>query len=296
MTGMESVVHDHDRFARRACSWLLRAAGLLAALSVLIAPSIARADDISYLGPLVAAYPTMYEPLVLKAAKPATATKGKVQVILFDTLWDNSSAAGRWPIVKVLDQFGTWTGLAPGAAMGIEYPPWSNSSGQYPGCPAMPTYDLTLTRYSSKYVTFTHRVVQAKKNGPHAHLSVADQALFNKILHMPAYTQAGNAPIPGSGASAFLNGVLSLPAIAVGRYGVHGPGMGIMCSQKPDRTAAFNEIRQRVVQPTANDSGAAGNMNVFINTLVAGICKQDGGRPGNVCRFQPVKYILTRLK
>jgi hypothetical protein len=52
MTGMESVVHDHDRFARRACSWLLRAAGLLAALSVLIAPSIAHADDISYVGPL----------------------------------------------------------------------------------------------------------------------------------------------------------------------------------------------------------------------------------------------------
>jgi hypothetical protein len=218
-----------------------------------------------------------------------------VQVILFDTLWDNSSAAGRWPIVKALDQFGTWTELAPGAALGVEYPPWTGANGQrLPGCPAMPTYDLTISHYSSKYVSLTHRPLQATKNGPHARLSAGDQAILKKILHMPTYTMAGNPS--RSGLSGLFNTVFDLPALAIGRYGVHGSGMTILCSQKSDKAAAFDEIRQRVLQPAEGDSGMAYNMNVFINTLIAGICKQDGGRPAKTCGFQPVKYILTRLK
>jgi hypothetical protein len=93
-----------------------------------------------------------------------------------------------------------------------------------------------------------------------------------------------------------FNTIFGLPALAIGRYGVHGSGMTILCSQKPDKAAAFDEIRQRVVQPSAGDSGMAYNMNVYINTLVAGICKQDGMRPGKICGSRAVKYILTRLK
>jgi hypothetical protein len=119
----------------------------------------------------------------------------------------------------------------------------------------MPTYDLTLARYNSKYVTFTHRAVQAKKNGPHLRLSASDQALFNKILHMPTYTMAGNRPQqPGVASSGPLNTVLDLPALAIGRYGVNGSGMRIRCSAK-SRKAQFDEIRQLVVQPAAGDSG-----------------------------------------
>jgi hypothetical protein len=296
MTGSKSVVCSHDWFAGSARKWLPRATGLLAALSVLIAPSIAHADDISYLGPLAQAFPTMYEPLVLKAAKPASPTKGKVQFTLFDTPWDNSSAATRWPLVKVLDQFGTWTGLVPGAALGIEYPAWN----AVPGCSGMPTYDLTVARYSSKYVTFVHRIVQSKKNGPHARLSAAEQVLFNNILRMPTYTMAGNGTQSGVltpyGYSGLFNTVFDLPAVAIGRYGVHRPGMTILCSHRPDKASAFDEIRQRLIQPAAGDSGMVHNMNVYTNTLVAGICKQDGLRPPSVCNLRAVKYILTRLK
>jgi hypothetical protein len=296
MNATKSDTHCRDWSARGARKWLLRAAGLAAAFSMLIGPSIARADDISYLGPLAEAYPGMYEPIILQAAKPAAPTKGKVQVILFDTLWDNSSAAGRWPIVKLLDQFGTWTGLAPGAAMGIVYPAFTGLNGIHdPACPPMPTYDLSHASYSSKYVTFTHRVVQSKKNSPHAHLSAADQALFNKILRMPAYTMAGNAPLTGSGDPGPLNTVLDLPAVAIGRYGVHGSGMPIRCPLKSGEDE-FVEIRQLILHPGDVFFGAELNMNVFINTLIAGICRQDGGRPAGVCGLRSVKYILTRLK
>src|SRR5437588_11231981 len=39
---------------------------------------------------------------------------GKLEVLLFDTLWDGGSAADRWGLVKALAQFGVGTGLKTG--------------------------------------------------------------------------------------------------------------------------------------------------------------------------------------
>ncbi len=109
---------------------------------------------------------------------------GKKPVLLFIGAQYCPHCAGqRWPVVKALSQFGSFSGLRQ----------TSSSDGD------IPTFDLTHSRYTSAFVSFDHKDVEDENYHNLQPLSGQEQALFSR------YDTTG-----------------SIPLILVGGYAVNG--------------------------------------------------------------------------
>lgn len=211
----------------------------------------------------------------------------KVEFILFDTSWDNISAASRWAVVKALEQFGTWSGLREGqASLPLNYPQPGYSPGStVPGEPPYATYDLSHARYHSPYVVFTHRVVQSKKNGPRLALPRREATVFARILRMP--------PVPAPEVNS-PNAVAALPAVILGRYGMHGPLTVPYDLTGRDLPARFVQVQKLIQGGDRFEPGTQANL--FTNVVSAFVCYQDGRVPRFVCNRGPVRNVLRRIR
>lgn len=238
--------------------------------------------DISDLGKPANDTPAQYDRLenygrVLPGKRPS----GRVAVTLYDTPWDVNSAAGRWGIIKALHQFGRWSDLrkttsAQAVAEGsMTDPSWK-----------VPTYDLSHVHYSSSYVTFRHVVMQARRYGPHTHLSPREMALLNRVYRLP--TVQSDRYIP-------------LPAVVAGRYGWHGPWLEawpLAVLQVPMHLLSprsFDDV-QRDWQKGDRGPYWVSEGNQYVNIVTAIICHEDGGRPHSVCLRHAIRYTQSKIK
>src|SRR5579872_2786400 len=191
-----------------------RAIPLLASIVAAVAPvphttaNVSGAtSDITYLG----SYTRDTDGLLyanLTRVRRTSLSGHKAPFILFDTDWDNGSAASRWAIVKTLDQFGKWSHIARGAAKEGVF-----KKGPAPGWAPFPTYNLTHAVFKSAYVQFTHRVLQKSKHSALTHLTASEQSLLNKILRLYYFDRTDTT---------INNDERKLPAVVVGGYAMHG--------------------------------------------------------------------------
>ncbi|HEX6506489.1 MAG TPA: hypothetical protein VF221_02550, partial [Chloroflexota bacterium] len=124
------------------------------------------------------------------------------EVLFIGTLADSSSAAARWPLVKALAQFGTFSKIKPALQSCSHAAPTPGPSnpeheaalegGREP-CGA-PTFDLLHSIYYSRYLVFTEKDVLDQANRVYINrLSPLERTLYDRYARTTAYpTEVAN--------------------------------------------------------------------------------------------------------
>lgn len=231
-----------------------------------------------------------------RAGAPDLHIQRKAEVLVFESLWDGGSALERWPLIKALGQFGTWTGLKAGTTTEPMFPPHRAASGALvPAWPEFPTFDLTQARYRSPYVVLVDRVMQVYSQGPVRSLSAAEGALLARYRRLPTAVSimGGDArprPVP-------------YPVIVIGGYGERGPFedpafvIGATTGQGPTAWQTFESLRKQFqLGDAAPGTGwIVREFNTTTNMMTALICHADGMQPGRVCHRPNIEAIVRQL-
>lgn len=280
------------RTGRSALGSLKRTPALAAIVALLIvSTALAVANGVNLGSPTNDA-PAPYEHLDgFRPVGPVLRDHGKVEVLVFETLWDGGSALDRWPIVKSLAQFGSWTGLGKGTTT-EPLPPNRSNPGFLAGSarpnPGVPTFELSHATYRSSYVVLVHPVLQTHSHTPIKRLPGREEALFQRVLRLP---QLQERDYP-------------MPAVVAGGYGMHGaiddPSYALYNESAPGSSEFYTfDMIQRAMQ--AGDSGTGlgflvREFNSYANVLTALICHADGQKPGSVCQHAAIRTILKQVK
>lgn len=215
---------------------------------------------------------------------------------------DQASAAEEWPLVKALEQFGSLTGLqalvsvcnTPTAPRGVATPAQVCSN---------PTFDLTRTRYSSRYVDLVYRdLVNRNRDCAVGKLKGFDLSLFLRFGR-PVYRQASRlcsyAKLHG-GLPAYLPLLLVAGYLQVGNF-ITVPGD--FETPTGEGTATFLtalpfDTVHAALQSGRDPSGTQLNyhVNAEANLIAALICHGDGRRPAKVCGRPVIKQYLRHVK
>jgi len=223
---------------------------------------------------------------------------GKVELLFISSQGDSYAAAERWPIVKALGQFGTFSGLRPAF------------SDLTRSCPGVPTYDFTHAVYRSRYITFIHRDLQswdqknkANPNPPLQRLSAGELALLRR------YGRVGLSPAAGVPDLAYRLRHMYPPMELLGgyvmndaypAYGSMVPGSGgcIVAYTEPAPESAFGQIQSALLAGYRNHSDRpyVFEIDVEANVITALICHADKGRPASVCHRRVITGIMKHIK
>jgi len=228
---------------------------------------------------------------------------GKVELLFISSQGDAFAAAERWPIVKALGQFGTFSGLRPAF------------SALDRVCPGVPTYDFTHAAYRSRYITFIHRDLQGWDQKNRANMSPPLQRLnAGETSLLRRYGEVGLSPA----ATSFPAGVsklayrlryMSPPMELVGGYVLNGaypaygsmvPGLGGCYGYyiEPAPEPAFGKIQQAVLAGYRNHSDRpyVFDIDVETNVITALICHADKRRPASACDRRVIVGIMKHIK
>ena len=165
-------------------------------------------------------------------------------------------ASMRWPFVKSLSRFGTFSGL--GQMHSLNGADGFNLS--------IPTYDFVHATYTSRYVT-ARMVEVADANGNP--LQTLDDDETDLVNHLD----------PGG----------SIPFVFVGgTYVAQLPYSPLLFQGR-----SFQQIRAEIDAPTPGPVGQA--INDEADALTAALCTSDGGQPASVCSQPTIQAIVHRL-
>lgn len=230
---------------------------------------------------------------------------GKVELLFISSQADAYAAAERWPIVKALGQFGTFSGLRP------------TVSDRTRSCPGVPTYDFTHAVYRSRYITFIHRDLQgydprsrANSYQPLQKLNAEESSLLRRYGGVGLSPEASSAPA-GVSKLAYRLRFMSPPMELVGGYVLNGayaaygemvPASSAECGggfqpQSPPEPA-FGQIQRALLAGYRNhaDRPYVFDVDVETNVITALVCHADKGRPASVCHRRVITEIMRRIK
>ncbi len=164
-------------------------------------------------------------------------------------------ASMRWPLVKALSRFGTFSGLGQ-----------MHSQAGVDGFESLATYDLAHAAYRSDYVTL--RVVEAADaNGnPLQQPDGEEAALINQ------FDPQGSIP--------FL--------LVGGSYVAQLPFSPALLQRK-----TFQQILGQVNSSTSGDRGRA--VDAEADGITAVICKTDGAQPASVCGSSGIQALVQQV-
>lgn len=204
-------------------------------------------------------------------------------------------AGERWPIVKALEQFGTFTGLQP-----VDRPNFTlTSQGRSNSVVGLSTFDWSKSRYRSRYVAFVHRDLKRYDNSrqkfvAYQRLLSTESTLYKKYA----------APDPKS-ADPVVRTFGTLPLVAVGDYLqvtsqiINGGDFQapMSASDQPGPWLPFAAIQGSL----AAGKDPAGirlveDVNSEANIITALICHADGSQPARVCGRAVIKSMLRHVK
>ncbi|MDQ2743832.1 MAG: DUF929 family protein [Chloroflexota bacterium] len=230
------------------------------------------ADSTSNLGPSTSATP-QYTPLGgFRRAGGVLRQHGRAELLFVGTQFDSFSAAARWPIVKALDQFGTWSHLAPSSANSLIHTVASVGD--------VPTFDFVHATYRSRYLTFVHKDTADRNGRTLQHLTARENAMYRRYVGKPAYGSA------------------EFTMLAVGGYVMADSGYPPGDLQDLQGHALTFEAVQKGLQAGYQSHYVAYvyEIDAETNVLTALICHADGKRPRSVCGQLVIEGILKHVK
>ncbi len=164
-------------------------------------------------------------------------------------------ASMRWPLVKALSRFGTFSGLGQ-----------MQSQNGTDGFSSIATYDFTHATYTSDLLT-AHLVEVADANGnPLQQPTADDMDLFNR------FDPNGSIPFVFI-AGTYVAQLPYSPQLLVGQ--------------------TFQQIRDQANAANPGDVGTA--IDKEADAITAAICKVDGGQPGNICQTPAMQALVDRM-
>jgi hypothetical protein len=225
---------------------------------------------------------------------------GKPEILFLGTQVDPKSAEERWPVIKALEQFGSFTGLKQDAA-------WAPQGG------GIPTFDWSHARYRSPYVALVHKELLTHQSYPghgpfHLHgLSQIERALYVRYVRAPTTISQRTDPdhLVASLCLGTCNTTRVLPLILVGDYvqTVSQVLLDVDFEKSDPQSpmlylplpfAAVHDALQSGRDPAG--SHLVEDVNAEANIITALICHADGGKPRSVCTRPAIKSILKHVK
>jgi hypothetical protein len=223
---------------------------------------------------------------------------GLVELLFIGTQWENASAAEEWPVIKALDQFGTFSGVTPLEGW-CAHAPGDNTCSN-------PGFDLDHARFHSEYVTFTYRDLENRGLKCHARLPAPEMALVwaNGIKF---YRPQGHPPCW------FLRGATGehLPLVRVGGYFQRDPGVagatdfetfltpppGPQIVAGPTTGLSFASVQNSLIKGVDQPgSTLVHDVNAEANIITALICHADHRKPAKVCGRTVITRLLRHVK
>jgi len=222
---------------------------------------------------------------------------GKPELLFIGTQVDQNSAAERWPIVKALDQFGTWSGVEATIARGCAY--WTTTTRecvQYKGIQGYPTFDLGHARYSSRYLVLTDKELMDQAGHVQQPLTPLELSLFDRYAAVPGSSSWHDTVWrTAMGGSEF-------PLILVGGYLETNANLAIPGDLTPSTSVVplpFSTIQQSLQRGRAIGKAPYSlvpDFNAESNVITALICHADHLQPKSVCSRPPIRTIPKHVK
>jgi hypothetical protein len=234
---------------------------------------------------------------------------GEAELVFIGTQVDVQSGVERWPVVKALDQFGTFSGVKPDMSTfgGLTFP-------------QVATFDLSSARYHSKYVIFDHVDLFGHNSTrlPFQHPSSSELALYDRYAREPKpLLDVGGHPVhdPDHVLATLHNRYLpttrQFPLVSVGHYlqtisrlMVEGDFQQVVTLQPSDPTSptktvtlSFDTVRNALLRGQDPPlSRLVENVNAEANIITALICRADGLQPSKVCGRAVISSILKHVR
>jgi hypothetical protein len=235
-------------------------------------------------------------------------------------LRDQLSSIERWPLIKALDQFGSFTGVkaAPQQCTALK-----GYAGNLKLCDA-PTFDWSHATYRSRYVAFVHADLLDAQGKTYQPLTQVERTLYYRYVRNPdsstgikipgdkpdyIRTTVFAASFPGAAASRRFPLVLIGPylqtvsqVVNVGEFqttvyanGGVGPGTPVPSAQGALPFASIQKVLQQG-GTTATSQYLFSAVNTEANIMTALICHADGAMPSTVCTRSAIRAILKHIK
>jgi hypothetical protein len=219
-------------------------------------------------------------------------------LLFIGTQWENASADEGWPVIKALDQFGSFSGVKPLAD-------WCTSgpTGQICGDPG---FDLDRAQYHSKYVAFVYRDLENRALKCHARLPADEMSLIwaNGIKFYRPKHKAPCTLLLSDPRTPF-------PLVLIGGYfqrsaGLAGsvdfetfltPPPGHQVTGGPASGLSFTAVQEALVRGTDQPgSSLVHDVNAEANIITALICHADHRLPAKVCGRTVIARLLKHVK
>jgi hypothetical protein len=220
------------------------------------------------------------------------------------SLVDAASAAERWPIVKALSQFGSFSHMA--VLKQLCYQTEEAMKQCHIG-----TYDWSRATYESKYVQFAHSDLLDVDGRAFQRLKGTSLKLYKRYSRVQG--PSGEDPYDATATVlSFATNLRKLPLVAVGGYVqtvsqvvVQGDFEELVTGQAGAGTPppqvesgiAFDSIRSKIVsKQQSGDASTAMAVDAEANIITALICHADKTRPKTVCSTPFIRAILKHVK
>lgn len=236
--------------------------------------------------------------------------QGKPEVLFIGTQYQNdqASAAERWPLIKALNQFGTFSNVHP---LDRRCTPIPYTTVRL--C-TLPSFDWSHATYRSRYVAFVHKDLLTPDGLPFQRLSSAEQALYLRYVD-------GSGAMDAAGIKASIlhqQGPGTLPLLSIGHYVQTASqevvpsdfesyiGVAVPKPSEPLNTEVgyamatglpFDMIQTALLSgqdPT--DTHLNNDVDAEVNVITTLICSVDGMQPRRVCGRHAVRYILRHVR
>jgi len=248
----------------------------------------------------------------------------KPEFLFIGTLGKPYIDAERFPVVKALGEFGTFSRVSV----------WPRQS-RFPVYYTFPGLNLVHTVYRSRYISFSDRDLLDFHLRPLARLTAAERALFNRYANpyprLDPYTAVQRVtrvpggyrtdPLPCCSSRGLPASAEELPLVAIGGYAQTFPSDPVFADEFDDASlvptptlcptstcgsinpglpfASFSKVQQSLIadraatglQPTLLPS-----VNAETNIIAALICHVDGRKPTGVCGRPVIRKLLKSVK
>lgn len=164
-------------------------------------------------------------------------------------------ASMRWPLVKALTRFGTFSGLGK-----------RQSTAGVDGFPSLATYDFNQATYKSQYAAFQIVELADANGNPLQEPDAVQVSLINR------FDPRGGIPF----------------VLVAGRYMAQLPySPGLLGGR------SFAQIKDDIDSPTPDQLGAAVNQEADVITAL--ICASDNMQPAAVCGTTQVQQLVSAI-